>query len=56
MDSGGLSWADQWDSNPDPGQASEKDKKGKNGSSISKLGKSVITLKWIKDLRKKSQK
>ena len=55
-DTGGLSWADQWDTNPDPGQPSEKDKKGKNESSMSKFGKTVLGFKWIKELRKKTQK
>ncbi|KAJ9169386.1 hypothetical protein P3X46_017588 [Hevea brasiliensis] len=58
MDSG-LSWADQWDyDNPDPPPQpeSEKDKKnGKNGTK-NNFGKKILSLKWIKDLRKKSQK
>ncbi|XP_062150237.1 uncharacterized protein LOC133858796 [Alnus glutinosa] len=59
MDSG-LSWADQWDyDNPDPPppSASENDKKkGKDGSKGSKFGKSILNFKWMKDIRKKSQK
>ncbi|KAL5760084.1 hypothetical protein ACOSQ2_018922 [Xanthoceras sorbifolium] len=56
MDSG-LSWADQWDYNPDPRPtASEEDKKkGKDGSK-NKLAKKLMSLKWMKDLRKKPQK
>ncbi|XP_021912745.1 uncharacterized protein LOC110826415 [Carica papaya] len=57
MDSG-LSWADQWDyNNPDPppkASADEK-KKGKDGSK-NKLGISILTFKWMKELRKKSHK
>ncbi|XP_018806309.1 uncharacterized protein LOC121254167 [Juglans microcarpa x Juglans regia] len=56
----GLSWADQWDyDNPDPPppSSSENDKKkGKDGSKGSKFGKSILKFKWIKDIRKKSQK
>jgi hypothetical protein len=59
MDSG-LSWADQWDyDNPDPPPPSalENDKKkGKDGSKGSKFGKSILNFKWMKDIRKKSQK
>lgn len=59
MDSG-LSWADQWDYNnpdPPPPSASENDKKKeKDGYKGSKLGKSILKFKWIKDIRKKSQK
>ncbi|XP_020225670.1 uncharacterized protein LOC109807539 [Cajanus cajan] len=56
MDSG-MSWADQWDNNPDPEPASEKDKKkGKDGSSKSKFGKTVLSFKWVKELRKKNNK
>ncbi|KAK7280907.1 hypothetical protein RIF29_08475 [Crotalaria pallida] len=56
MDSG-MSWADQWDNNPDPPPSLEKDKKkGKDdGSSASKL-KAVMSFQWMKDLRKKNQK
>ena len=59
MDSG-LSWADQWDyDNPDPPppSSSENDKKkGKEGCKGSKLGKSILTFQWVKDMRKKTQK
>ena len=52
-----MSWADQWDNNPDPLPSSEKDKKkGKEGSSVAKFGKAMISFKWVKELRKKSQK
>ncbi|XVE74847.1 hypothetical protein DITRI_Ditri12bG0051200 [Diplodiscus trichospermus] len=53
MDSG-LSWADQWDSDPSP-RATDSKKKKDEGSSKSKFGKSFLSLKWMKDLRKKSQ-
>ncbi|KAI9125920.1 hypothetical protein K1719_003338 [Acacia pycnantha] len=53
MDSG-LSWADQWDNHPDPPPSDKEDKK-KNVASA-KL-KSILSLKWMKDLgNKKSQK
>ncbi|XVE85244.1 hypothetical protein DITRI_Ditri17bG0076200 [Diplodiscus trichospermus] len=58
MDSGsGSSGADQWDdNNSDPlPQASEDKKKKHPGSSKSKFGKSLLSLKWMKELRKKSQ-
>lgn len=56
MDSG-MSWADQWDNNPDPSTTSEKDnKKNKDGSSKSKFGKTMMSFKWVKELRKKTQK
>ena len=61
MDSG-LSWADQWDDHPDPpppsaAAASENDKKkNKDGSKGNKIGKSILNFKWVKDIRKKSQK
>lgn len=52
-----MSWADQWDNNPDPPPTSEKDeKKGKDKSSASKFGKNVMSFKWMKELRKKNQK
>ncbi|XVE92232.1 hypothetical protein REPUB_Repub01dG0079200 [Reevesia pubescens] len=58
MDSG-LSWADQWDynSDPSPPRASDKKKKKDEGWSMSKskFGKSLLSFKWMKDLRKKSQ-
>ncbi|RDX69349.1 hypothetical protein CR513_51550, partial [Mucuna pruriens] len=58
MDSGsGMSWADQWDNNPDPLPEPEKDKKkSKDGSSKSKFGKTVMSFKWVKELRKKTTK
>ncbi|CAN7043836.1 unnamed protein product, partial [Brassica oleracea var. botrytis] len=56
MDSG-LSWADQWDYNSDPPPNSSKDddkkKKKKEDASKSSLGKA---FKWVKELRKKSDK
>ncbi|KAL2332696.1 hypothetical protein Fmac_013909 [Flemingia macrophylla] len=56
MDSG-MSWADQWDNNPDPASTSEKDKKkGKDESSKSKFAKTVMNFKWVKELRKKTNK
>ncbi|XP_065875055.1 uncharacterized protein [Euphorbia lathyris] len=58
MDSG-LSWADQWDCNPDPPPQSESEKdknsKGKDGSK-NKLKNKLLNFKWMKDLRKKDQK
>lgn len=57
---GGLSWADQWDYNPDPppSSSSENEKnKNKNGSSgKSKFKKTIMSFKWMKELRKKSDK
>ncbi|KAK3223561.1 hypothetical protein Dsin_010586 [Dipteronia sinensis] len=57
MDSG-LSWADQWDNNPDPLPiTSEQDKKKGKDESKSKFAKKLLSMKWMKDLRnKKSQK
>ncbi|XP_038713164.1 uncharacterized protein LOC120007070 [Tripterygium wilfordii] len=55
MDSG-PSWADQWDSqNPDPlpQPASDNDKK-EDGKG--KFGKTLLSLKWIKGIGKRSQK
>ncbi|GKV43486.1 hypothetical protein SLEP1_g50774 [Rubroshorea leprosula] len=52
----GLSWADQWDSKDDPPPQSSKNDKKEDGSGKSKFGKSLLTFKWIKELRKKSQK
>ena len=55
MDSG-LSWADQWDYNSDPSpRASDNKKKKGEGSSKNKFDKSLLSFKWMKDLRKKSQ-
>ncbi|XP_021293416.1 uncharacterized protein LOC110423523 [Herrania umbratica] len=55
MDSG-LSWADQWDyNNPDPSPRASDNKKKKEGSSKSKFSKSILSFKWMKELRKKSQ-
>ncbi|KAG6583660.1 hypothetical protein SDJN02_06514, partial [Cucurbita argyrosperma subsp. argyrosperma] len=67
---GGLSWADQWDSNPDPGpppssaengkkKKKKKKKKEKEDGGSSSSEKSIFkkaSLKWIKELRKKSEK
>ncbi|OAY32392.1 hypothetical protein MANES_13G014600v8 [Manihot esculenta] len=58
MDSG-LSWADQWDyDNPDPPPQPEPEKDKEKGSNETKkkFGKKILSLKWMKDLRKKSQK
>lgn len=63
MDSG-LSWADQWDTNPDPppsgskeDEGKKKKKKDKDGSrGRSSFGKTILGFKWMKDLRKKSEK
>lgn len=57
MDSG-LSWADQWDYNADPPPAAPKDddKKKKKDGSKSKFRKSILSFKWMKELRKKSEK
>ncbi|XP_023643247.1 uncharacterized protein LOC111831913 [Capsella rubella] len=65
MDSG-PSWADQWDyNNPDPlpcptnedesKKSSKKQKKEEDGSKSS-LGKTLLGFKWVKELRKKSEK
>lgn len=52
-----MSWADQWDNNPDPLPTSEKDKKkGKDGSNKGKFAKNMLSFKWVKELRKKTQK
>ena len=56
---GGLSWADQWDYNPDPPPSSSENekKKNKDGSSDkSKFRKTILGFKWMKELRKKSDK
>lgn len=56
MDSG-LSWADQWDYNSDPPpQAPNDGNKKKNDGCKSKFKKSILNFKWMKELRKKSQK
>jgi hypothetical protein len=57
----GLSWADQWDYNtPDPppqSSSNKDDKKGKGGKEKKRsFGKKVLSLAWMKDIRKKSQK
>ncbi|KAL5717764.1 hypothetical protein ACHQM5_010732 [Ranunculus cassubicifolius] len=52
---GGLSWADQWDYNtpdPPPPEKTEDDKKGKD--SKNKSGAKKLSLKWLKNLGKKS--
>lgn len=57
MDSG-MSWADQWDNNPDPpppGSSENDKKKGKDGSKSS-FGKAILSFKWVEKLRKKSAK
>ncbi|WJZ95544.1 hypothetical protein VitviT2T_014308 [Vitis vinifera] len=58
MDSGGLSWADQWDYNtPDPRPPSAEDGKNKkDGSSKGGSGKKKLNFKWMKELLKKSNK
>ncbi|KAF7839835.1 uncharacterized protein G2W53_008317 [Senna tora] len=56
MDSGGLSWADQWDSHPDPSPSSDKEDKKKAKSGSEKM-KNLLSFKWMKDhRRKKSEK
>ncbi|XP_050884809.1 uncharacterized protein LOC127087938 [Lathyrus oleraceus] len=56
MDSG-MSWADQWDNNQEPLPTSDKNnKKNKDESKVSKIGKNMLSLKWVKEMRKKSQK
>ncbi|XVF02675.1 hypothetical protein REPUB_Repub04eG0194800 [Reevesia pubescens] len=56
MDSG-LSWADQWDYNPDPSPpASDKKKKKEEGGSKSKFGKLLLSFKWMKDIQPKKKK
>ncbi|RVW90915.1 hypothetical protein CK203_028594 [Vitis vinifera] len=57
MDSGGLSWADQWDYNtPDPPPPSAEDGKKEDGSSKGGSGKKKLNFKWMKVLVKKSNK
>ncbi|CAK9316494.1 unnamed protein product [Citrullus colocynthis] len=57
---GGLSWADQWDNNPDPPPSSssenEKKKKKDGSSDKSKFRKTILGFKWMKEFRKKSDK
>ncbi|XP_018463611.1 uncharacterized protein LOC108834784 [Raphanus sativus] len=60
MDSG-LSWADQWDTNPDPPPSGTKEDEGKKKKKKDKdgrrsFGKTILGFKWMKDLRKKSEK
>ncbi|XP_044491355.1 uncharacterized protein LOC123215363 [Mangifera indica] len=57
MDSG-LSWADQWDTdNSDlPASASEKNNNNGKDGSKNKSVKGLLSLKWIKELRKKTKK
>lgn len=52
---GGLSWADQWDTNPDPppSRSSENDKK-KSKEGKSKFRK--LSFKWLKLGSKKDSK
>ena len=70
----GLSWADQWDNNPDPNpppssaengkkknifKKKKKEKEEGGSSSSSSSEKNIFkkaNLKWIKELRKKSEK
>lgn len=55
---GGLSWADQWDNNPDPppsGSSENGKKKGKEGLK-SRFGKTMLSFKWMKLGSKKSSK
>ncbi|XP_057486898.1 uncharacterized protein LOC130791395 [Actinidia eriantha] len=55
--SNGLSWADQWDPEPLHPPSTENDKKQqKDGSRKNKSVKKMLSLKWMKDLCKKSQK
>ena len=57
MDSGGLSWADQWDYNNDsPPPSADDDKKKKDGSGKDGSLKKKLNFKWVKDLVKKSHK
>lgn len=59
MNSEGLSWADQWDYNPDPPPPSAKDDgKKKDGSESCKDEslKKKLNFKWVKQLVKKSHK
>lgn len=55
-----MSWADQWDNDPDLSPTSEKDKKkkkkSKDESDKNKFGKTVMNFKWVKELRKKTSK
>ncbi|KAJ0039076.1 hypothetical protein Pint_23647 [Pistacia integerrima] len=57
MDSG-LSWADQWDNDnyDPPASGSEKNQKNEKDGSKNKSVKGLLSLKWIKELRKKSKK
>lgn len=50
-----MSWADQWDNNQEPLPIDKNKKKTKDESKISKIG-NVLSLKWVKEMRKKSQK
>ncbi|KAG8641657.1 uncharacterized protein LOC122725245 [Manihot esculenta] len=55
----GPTWADQWDNqNPDPPPQteSETDKKKEKDGSKNTLGKKLLSLRWMKELKKKSQK
>lgn len=55
----GLSWADQWDPAEQPPPASDDDKKKKkekDESNKGRFGKKILTLSWIKNLGKKSEK
>ncbi|KAL0336020.1 UNVERIFIED_CONTAM: hypothetical protein Sradi_4813900 [Sesamum radiatum] len=52
--SNGLSWADQWDPEPLPSER-EYEKKGKHGSDKTKSMKKILSLKWMKNICKKSK-
>ncbi|XP_010249438.1 PREDICTED: uncharacterized protein LOC104591984 [Nelumbo nucifera] len=61
--SGGLSWADQWDYNPDPPpppppvtEDDGKKEKEKVETTGSKCEKKKWSLRWVKQLYKKPQK
>ncbi|KZV39962.1 hypothetical protein F511_15624 [Dorcoceras hygrometricum] len=53
--SNGLSWADQWDPEPIPSETEIVKTKGKDGSGQGKIGKKLLSLKWMKNFGKKSQ-
>lgn len=52
----GLSWADQWDPEPQPPASDNDKKKGKDGSNKNKSAMKILALSWIKNLGKKSRK
>ncbi|KAG9130663.1 hypothetical protein Leryth_018066 [Lithospermum erythrorhizon] len=55
-DSGGLSWADQWDSKPLPSEGDYETNKKQENSSKTKLSKKILNFKWLKGHNKKSEK